>query len=1096
MLWYLLWPIRGTTQPPRLSANHPIRKAFYRHGKTTAQHWLVTMLFSVAIAMAFSYPTIFLGEFPTTGFTTYPNHVWTSAKRIDSGDTTADIEMRQIWIHGSYMKALDKEVLKQGLIIQQSLIEDERLSFDSLPWGYHSPLMYWNNSAENIEADTDVLKTVNEQRHGVSSLNVVLRPASVFAGKKFDRHQLLAADALVITLTNKVEDRLSTEWQEKMKTLTTKACRDCTLFPQDGHVTRQRVYEFSFMPLSTEEIIALTVAYSVIVLYVLLSLRRMKAFHSRFGLVVTAITQMTSSILASFTICGLLRINLSMIPQNAYPFVVHVIGLENMFRLINAVLAYPPTMATDLRIANALGDIGPLSLATAAQNLTILSLLSVVVSPGVAAFCAFAAIATLFDAFFLLTFFVAVLNVDIRRLELQDALTARHNQAKHRGRHSPSQHPWLDALIQGRLPFSTRMAGTAVTTTFIITLNYHFFEHKETTTGLRRFLGLAKGGPPSLSDLDTFMPPPMNATLTPGEWMRIQDFDAVTEVMRLAKPGADSFAIRIFAPLIIVLPGSDRTGVPRMGEAWTHALRDFALHHFYPVAVAVVFAVAFVSVLMNFLLYNETGDEENETDLDPLEDSLTVQTIGLPHKLDIVKMTSAREHGHLVTVGLDRTIAISIADKTANSQHTIAAPMDVLSRLRWPIHHLAIDQSGQWLACHGADDNILMYNCSTGSIISQLLRYPDDHPAVLFEFVLLQTPVGSQLYFITLTSGGRLATSAVDDPKADYTDLSRVPLVGAAVIEASSRGRRLISVTEDGTVTAYTWSSTAWIEVAEQRLLFRTSNKIFITSASIEVHTDHDSELLLVGTSRFAIFLDIDTLGHVAMIDFSDILEHHIETLFISPSKRCPSCGSLAFQKLAVLTSVLKKDRFIFVTWSSKGGNDSGICLSHSSTLCKTLNTAKKETLEMDAPGAWYAVKSQAVIGLRKRKPPFDMKGVSHVEAKFSGLRQRGRSRRKMLSDEGPEQWEAYRLSIHGHLETIDVSVHEDPALSPDTALYVDSAGPVVALDSQTIAVAFGNHVKIIRASRRGSMSRRSTVSSLDRQSSTSRRLTTVRRGR
>lgn len=39
---------------------------------------------------------------------------------------------------------------------------------------------------------------------------------------------------------------------------------------------------------------------------------------------------MTTSILASFTICGILRINLAQVPQNAYPFVVLVIGLENM----------------------------------------------------------------------------------------------------------------------------------------------------------------------------------------------------------------------------------------------------------------------------------------------------------------------------------------------------------------------------------------------------------------------------------------------------------------------------------------------------------------------------------------------------------------------------------------------------------------------------------------------------------------------------------------------------------------------------------------------------------------------------------------------
>jgi hypothetical protein len=36
------------------------------------------------------------------------------------------------------------------------------------------------------------------------------------------------------------------------------------------------------------------------------------------------------SIVASFTICGFLKIDLARIPQEAYPFVVLVIGLENM----------------------------------------------------------------------------------------------------------------------------------------------------------------------------------------------------------------------------------------------------------------------------------------------------------------------------------------------------------------------------------------------------------------------------------------------------------------------------------------------------------------------------------------------------------------------------------------------------------------------------------------------------------------------------------------------------------------------------------------------------------------------------------------------
>lgn len=279
----------------------------------------MSMLISVAIAMGFSYPTIFLSENPTAGLAAYPHHAWTTAKPIDNGSASIDIELRQIWVHGSYMDALNKDVLKRGLAVQERLLGsenlgdimhslDDKLRSSAVPWGFHSPLMYWNSSAELIDADQDILSTINDQKHSSSSLNVVLRPASVFAGKKFDRTKLRAADALVITLMNKGGGGVGDRWHEKMQTLADGACPGCTLFPSDGHVTRNRVYEFSFTPLSISEHLALTLAYSAMAIYVALSFRRLRAFHSRGGLVVTAITQMSCSILSSFTICHMLKV--------------------------------------------------------------------------------------------------------------------------------------------------------------------------------------------------------------------------------------------------------------------------------------------------------------------------------------------------------------------------------------------------------------------------------------------------------------------------------------------------------------------------------------------------------------------------------------------------------------------------------------------------------------------------------------------------------------------------------------------------------------------------------------------------------------------
>jgi hypothetical protein len=105
-----------------------------------------------------------------------------------------------------------------------------------------------------------------------------LRPASVFAGKTFHHRKLIAADALVLTLLNKVEDGVGGKWQDKMHSLEGRACENCTLYPPHGEISRSRVYEFSFTPLSFKENTALAFAYGCMAIYVLLSLRRLKHF--------------------------------------------------------------------------------------------------------------------------------------------------------------------------------------------------------------------------------------------------------------------------------------------------------------------------------------------------------------------------------------------------------------------------------------------------------------------------------------------------------------------------------------------------------------------------------------------------------------------------------------------------------------------------------------------------------------------------------------------------------------------------------------------------------------------------------------------------
>ncbi|KAK6443357.1 hypothetical protein LTR95_000183 [Oleoguttula sp. CCFEE 5521] len=1063
MIWFLLYPIRGTTNPPRLADDHPIRRAFYRHGFYTAQHWLIAMLVSVAIGVALSYPTVFLSENPTAGFTSMPRDVWTTAKPVgvDQG-FRADVEMRQVWVHGSYMQALQHDVLKSALVIQQTLIGGETLpssqpepndeiAHSELSWGYHSPLFYWNNSADTIERDPDVVRTVNEQSKTTSSLNVALRPASVLAGKAFHHRKLIAADALVLTLMNKVEDGVGSKWQAKMHNLEYKACENCTLYPPHGEISRSRLYEFSFKPISARENLALAFAYGCMLLYVLLSLRRLRAFHSRFGLVVTAVTQLTTSILASFTICGVLKINLATIPSNAYPFIVLVIGLENMFRMINAVLAYPPTMATDVRIANALGDIGPLSVATAIQNIIILWLLAIVVSPGVKAFCAFAAIATLFDSFFLLTFFVAVLNVDIRRLELQDSLS-RSSKTRSPSRRPPEQRSWLDAMMHGRLPFSTRMAGSVVTTTFILSLNYHFFETREKAMTLRHlvglFLGQLRSDIPALADFEYTAAPPMNVSITPGEWIRMQDFDTAREVMRLVEPGASDFVIRIFSPLIVVLSGADRTGVPHGFDVLTDALRSFALHHFYPFAVAVVFVVTFVAVLMNFLLWAEASDTSDASSA-RIEEPLKVAHVALPHRLDIVKIAGS-PHGHFATVALDRSIAVTTLTRSQGAYTVKAISQELISRLRWPLYNVALSEDGSLLAVHCADDHIAFHSTKDHSLLKRSLRCPDDHPAVLFDFCQMPTDRGQGTLFVVITAGGRIATIEMGQGTCHTAELTTRPLRGA-VLMADKADCRLFIITDDARVTAYSLINASWSYVASAQLHRPSGAGLIDSFVSVRVVDDADPRLLAIGIANTVHFVDLGTLDTISTTQSLQATVNATSVLG-SPSK-CTACGASAFDRLAVVGDA-KDGHTIQLTTRSSAELAEGhrnVCLTAEDIACHSLSKAPASDSSIRSPGAWKALPSHAILGIRQQP-------IASRDTSPSNVRNR-KTTRQSETETDKYNWEAYAYTLAGETHVIDLLGDDS---GHEASLYVTEPGPIAALGPQSVAVAFGNCVKVL----------------------------------
>jgi hypothetical protein len=616
------------------------------------------------------------------------------------------------------------------------------------------------------------------------------------------------------------------------------------------------------------------------------------------------------------------------------------------------------------------------------------------------------------------------------------------------------------------------MAGTAVTTTFILSLNHHFFEYREATS-LRQLLQLIKNGPPMLNEFDSFAPPPINASLTPGQWMRMQDFDTAKEVMRLAKPGADSFIVRVFAPLVVVLPGADRTDIDGE-EAWTTAFRSFAVHHFYPVAVAVVFIVAFVAVLMNFLLYTDHEDEPLGNDNEG--DAVRVETVALPHKLDIIKMVSSHKGG-LVTVALDRTIAVTTFDRSQQqTQRIMCLSNEALAMIHWPIYSIAVDDSCEWLACHCANEQILLYSCARAAFVEEPLPYPDDNPPILFKFVRLPSTEGSQLHFMVLTSGGRFTSRNIDADTTKTLRLEASSMLGAAIQEMSSQGRRLVVATDQAQITCYSWTNGEWVSGLSQTLPIPTLYGRITGAVRIQQAHDLSGDICVVTTSRHVIFLDSQTLAAVNHFSI-DEGDRPIAEIMLGQASRCSHCASPAVRGLALVSEGTNNSGCLVTTLSPRSGDDGVFCIKRGDPTCESFVDAVRTKHTLQNSGAWSLVSSQAILGLRKQvqqqangvKPPVPL-----------SMRKRRMKRSLEQAATHDDVWEAYKFSLDGEMDTVSMSMNGSNASEDSGALYVNDPGPAVTLDSQTVAVAFGNVVKILKSSRRGSL-RRSTGRTLGR---------------
>jgi hypothetical protein len=110
-----------SSNPATLHDNHFIRRAISHFGSIVARRSLITIVLTIAIGVSLCVPVPFL--YHQAWPTNFPNHVWTSTESFANSESLIpDISIKQAWIYGGWMKALERETLLEAVAVQDKLL--------------------------------------------------------------------------------------------------------------------------------------------------------------------------------------------------------------------------------------------------------------------------------------------------------------------------------------------------------------------------------------------------------------------------------------------------------------------------------------------------------------------------------------------------------------------------------------------------------------------------------------------------------------------------------------------------------------------------------------------------------------------------------------------------------------------------------------------------------------------------------------------------------------------------------------------------------------------------------------------------------------
>ncbi|XP_013887920.1 sterol regulatory element-binding protein cleavage-activating protein [Austrofundulus limnaeus] len=438
-----------------------ISAAFYRHGLLCASYPVPIILFTSASILTCCYPLLRL-PLPGTGPVEFTTGVRDYS--VPSHEPQGDLGDRPDWYHGPPVAYIQQVLVKAAVSPWDSnlvpvdvfrsplgkvfsLLEEIRNHVHTDSSGIRSleslclqvtdlfpglrrmqsvlpehgcllvsPGNYWQNQRELFDSDPDLFRTIQKHEPKGLHTSATLRDLlfgvpGKYTGVSHYNKKRVVTYTITVVLSSYDASFLSS-LRTRLKQL--HPSNNCSL--RDDHMVHVHFKE----EIGIAELIPLVTTYIILFAYIYFSTRKIDMVKSKWGLALAAVVTVLSSLLMSVGLCTLFGLTPTLNGGEIFPYLVVVIGLENVLVLTKSVVSTPVDLEVKLRIAQGLSNESWSIMKNMATELCIILIGYFTLVPAIQEFCLFAVVGLVSDFFLQMFFFTTVLSIDIRRMELAD----------------------------------------------------------------------------------------------------------------------------------------------------------------------------------------------------------------------------------------------------------------------------------------------------------------------------------------------------------------------------------------------------------------------------------------------------------------------------------------------------------------------------------------------------------------------------------------------------------------------------------------------------------------------------------------------------